>query len=78
MFGSGGRRLPLEEEWGKGARIGPDVALNLGSQALSLCPLALWPGRGSARTLETTPATDVAGCLVGQDVIGWREAGELD
>ena len=33
---------------------------------------------GSARTVETAPAADVAGCLIGQDVAGGREAGELD
>lgn len=33
---------------------------------------------GSARTVETAPASDVAGFLVGQDGISRREAGDLD
>lgn len=33
---------------------------------------------GSAHTIETAPAADVAGRLIWQDVAGRREAGKLD
>lgn len=82
-LGGEDRRLLLEEELGKSARTGPGVELNLCSQALPFCPLSQWLGvcggvGGAARTVESAPATDVAGCLVGQDFTGRREAGELD
>jgi hypothetical protein len=41
-----------------------------------LCPIGQL--EGSAHTHETAPATDVAGCLIGQDVTSRREASNLD
>lgn len=47
-------------------------------QALSSRPLSLRPLKGSALTVETAPAADVAGGIIGQDVTGGRETGQLD